>query len=229
VLGIQSANLIAYWPLNETSGTNAVNMEGTAARDAPYNSDVSTWPVATGIGDGGTAPTYDGTNDSVNIYSASLDGVFDGSEFTISLWFKVSAVGVWTDGANRTAILIGTDTPGNVIEFEKSAVGNRLDFEYTAGSTTKLVSRGSTTSTDWIHLAMTVSAGADEMKAYYNGSQTGATQTTLGTWADALKTTSCAIGSAGGVPAEVTNGYIAHVAIWDSALIAATIAELATV
>jgi len=36
VLSIQPNNLLAYWPLNETSGTNADNAEGTATRDGTY-------------------------------------------------------------------------------------------------------------------------------------------------------------------------------------------------
>ena len=85
---------IAYWPLNDASGTAAVElvagMNGTysgvdlAQAQAPF--------VAPLFGDG----------DFCNIYSAGLNALkafF--TEGTVSIWAKVSGAGVWSDGVAR--------------------------------------------------------------------------------------------------------------------------------
>ena len=52
VLATEPANLLAYWPLNEGSGSVADNLEGTAARDGAYT---GVTLGQAGIGDGWTA------------------------------------------------------------------------------------------------------------------------------------------------------------------------------
>ena len=97
VLGIQSANMLAYWPVWEASGAVADNIEGTAARDGAYTGVDLGQP---GIGDGNTCPWWDGANDYCNIYSTSLRDAFNGAEGTIACWAKVNSAAVWTDGLN---------------------------------------------------------------------------------------------------------------------------------
>jgi len=57
------------------------------------------------------------------------------------------------------------------------------------------------------------------------------TQTGLGVWAGSLTDNDgCMIGSDdGAAPSDVWSGYLAHVALWSSALSAATITTLASV
>ena len=83
--------------------------------------------------------------------------------------------------------------------------------------------------TDWVPFVITWDKAGDAMKAYYNGSQSGSTQTIAGTWAGALNSASCVIGAANTTPATPWYGYLAHGAVWDRALPAAEIADLAVV
>jgi len=76
---------------------------------------------------------------------------------------------------------------------------------------------------------MTWSKSADQMKAYYAGGQTGATQTVLGNWTEALSATRSNIGARSTTPDQIWNGYLAHCAIWNRALAPAEIAALAVV
>ena len=84
VLGIDLANLIGYWPMNEAAGTDALDAS-PESNDGTYNSDVSGWPPGTGIGDGNTAPTFDGTNDYNDLETAAIFADFDGDHGTVAM------------------------------------------------------------------------------------------------------------------------------------------------
>jgi len=89
---VMATDPIAYWPLWETSGTVARCLINPAQNGA-YNSNVSGWPPGPGIGDGNTAPFFDGTNDYVNPFSVTFRGRFNGAEGTVMIWAKVANVG----------------------------------------------------------------------------------------------------------------------------------------
>jgi hypothetical protein len=222
---ILSFSPMAYWPLNETSGVDADNAEGTAARDGTYSGvtlDNSTGPDEQPVG------LWDGANDTCDIQTASLASAFNGPAGTIAVWCKVINAGFWTDANNRAAFRVLADANNYVIIY--SPVGhNTITMVYNAGATTKQVIRSSYSPTSWFHLAMTWDAAAGatgEMKAFFDGAQYGSTQTLLGTWANSL--TESNIGS-NATPASVWSGWLAHAAVWDSALTPAQIASLATV
>lgn len=225
ILGTEAASLIAYWPMWEASGTAADNYEGTAARDGAYT---GVTLGQDGIGDGNTCPHFDGINDYCNIQTASLAGVFSGVAGTVILWAKVTNVGVWTDASARYLLALIADA-NNRVYLTKSNANNSLAFQYRAGGTLQQITHATST-TSWFHMGFTwdKNAGATgELKAYYNGAQTDVTTTGLGVWAGALGT--AAIGCRVTVPADVFDGYIAHVAIWTKALTAAQMLALASV
>lgn len=224
VLATAPANLIAYWPLNETSGTVADNAEGTAARDGAYNGVTLNSSTFT---NGDPVGLWDGTNDFGNVYSASLNTVLNGQEITVAGWFKVSGAGVWTDGAFRRLFILEVSVAHNISIFKRSD-NNQITFIYTAANTTVSVTHGFS-QTGWVHYAITASLAADQMKAYLNGAQVGTTQTGLGTWAGALVNTGCVIGARNTTPIQVWDGYLAHPAVWTTPLSAAQILALATV
>ena len=123
VLNTQNASLIGYWRLQEGSGSNADNYEGTAARDGTYTGATL---GQTGIGDGLTAPTFDGVNDFVDCYSSSLNTPFDGDEGSIMCWGLIAS-SVWTDGSDRELYQFGAG--GNDFIFvRKQATSNQLRF-----------------------------------------------------------------------------------------------------
>src|SRR3990170_3594314 len=126
VLGIQSANLLAYWPVWEASGAVADNMEGTAARDGAYTGVDLGQP---GIGDGNTCPWWDGANDYCNIYSTSLRDAFNGAEGTIAVWAKVNSAAVWADGLYRYVFQLRVDG-SNLVIVRKDSTSNRLAWIY---------------------------------------------------------------------------------------------------
>ena len=217
---------LAYWPQAESSGSTATDESGNGRNGAYTGVTLG----ATGIGDGRTAATLDGTTSFNNVYSASLDAAFNNAEMTIAGWFQVTSAGVWSDAANRAVMHIGADITNNLIRFLKTTTNSQLVGRIVFGATAKSVTFTVSDPLTWQHFAVTASKSGDAMKVYLNGVQQGATQTALGTWAGALSNVSCAVGcqrtSALTMPWA---GNLAHAAVWASALSAAQIATLAVV
>ena len=88
---------IAYWPLYESSGTTAACLVN-AAQNGTYSADVSLWPPGPGIGDGNTAPEFDGATEWVNIDTAALVAAFNGAEGSFLIWARVFNVGGTSSG-----------------------------------------------------------------------------------------------------------------------------------
>ena len=223
VLATAPDNLIAYWPIWELSGTTIDNLEGTAARDGTYDTVALGRP---GIGDGHTSACFDGASSFGNIYSTSLNTAFNGSEGTALIWLKVSGVGVWTDGEPRRGLLLEVDGNNKVQLYNFTNSG--IAWEYKAGGTSETITKTSVSDVDWMQWAITWTDSGSAVKAYFNGTQEGSTQTSLGTFVGDLATTTTVAGARSTVPVNVWDGLIAHVAVWDTPLTADQISNLAT-
>lgn len=226
VYNTATANLLGLWPLGEPAGaTVADNFQGLAARDGAYS---AVTLGAAGFGDRVTAASFDGAASFVNVYSTSLRDAWAGGELSILLWFKASGAGVWTDSTARALVRFQVDA-GNVVQLSKTAANNTLSWSYVAGSTSKGITSTAFANQNWQAMALTVSKSADQVKAYMNGVQVGATQTGLGTWNGNLASTGCVIGAQSTNPAGVWSGSIGYVAVWSAALTGAQITTLGTV
>lgn len=221
VLDVARADLIAYWPLTEATGSAAVNLEGTAARAGVY-SGVS---LANAAGpDGAPAGYWDGANASCRIGTTSLASVFDGSEGSLMIWLK-NANG-WQ--APHFSIQLYADG-NNYLRLQNDA-NQRLSWIYAAGGAAKAVSVNELTTSAWLQAALTWSAAAGEFKAFLQGSQQGTTQTGLGVWSGAtVNTNASVIGAQNTTPVQSWPGWLAHCAIWTTPLTPAQIASLAMV
>jgi hypothetical protein len=216
---------IAYWPLWETSGLVA-NCLVNSAQNGTYTGVTLGQP---GIGDGNTAPFFDGTNDFVSIFSAAFNLAFNGSEGTYAGWFKVANAGVWTDGTTRYTFVLLQDVTDRIYGSRIGGINNQINHIYAAGGVTKTRGVAGLSFINWMHWAITWSAAADEMKTYLNGIQQGATLNGLGVWAGGpLDPTQTLIGARTNAPATLWHGYAAHNAVWATALPQPTILSLAT-
>ena len=227
---VLSYDPIAYWPLTEHSGTVAHCLVN-GAQNGTYSSDVSAMGIGTGIGDGNDAPYFDGTNDYCNIYSATLNTVFNGATGTMMIWYKVNGAGVYTDGTARNSFSI-YDGVQNYGKLYRSTADNRCDWMFEAGDGQAFVSDFPSSVITWIHGVMTWSDANndDEMKGYKNAAQVGATSAALNAWAgDGLDPATCCIGAESTVPGKPWHGWLAHAAAWSRVLTATEIADLATV
>lgn len=220
---VQALSPIAYWPLNETSGTAITDASGNG-RNGTYNGPTLGQP---GIGDGNTAPLFDGVNDAANVYSASLASAFNGAEGTVAVWAKVASSAVWTDATYRAIVRLAVDSNNDIMIY-RSTVSNRINCDYRAGGTLNQVAATSLTSTAWLHIALTWSKTSNVLTAYSNGASIG-TQPVTGTWAGSLASTRTLLGSQFAPSTMPWSGYLAHAAIWTTALSSTDIASLATV
>ncbi len=233
VLGTEGANLLAYWPLNEISGTVAQCLVN-AAQNGTYARDVSVMTTGDGIGDGNTAPLFDGVNDVVEIGTVTFRNAFDGDVGTSMTWGQVNSAANWTDGANRHLQTIWTD-PSNRMHYRKNSAANEAFWLYRAGGNpgTTVLDATFAGLVDWIPYVLTwdQSAGVNgEWKAYAGGTQRGVTRTGLTTaWVGLPAAANTCIGAQLNTPNEPWHGYLAHSAVWDVALTAAQVLELATV
>lgn len=212
---------IAYWPLNEASGTAAVNLVSTTLNGAYTGVDLAQAQAPF------TCPFWDGLNDVCNIYSAALNTANPKSEGSVAAWMKVYNAGVWTDGTQRYVFSMATSGPQERIWMYKTTSNGVFQFTSRVGGTEKGVSASSQSSTAWMHVAMTWSDSGDAMIAYINGAQTGATQTGIGTGsANNLVTTTSCIGAGSTTPTLIWHGWIAHVALWNRPLTPTEVANL---
>jgi len=221
---------IAYWPLWEASGTVAKCLVNTA-QNGTYSSDVSTWPVGAGIGDGNTAPQFDGANDYINVFSAAFSAVFPGAVGSFAGWVRVANVGVWTDGTRRDSTILFDDA-NNYIILRRAVANNTYQYLYQAGGVLGIRSAAGLANTGWVHVAMTWSDGtsANEMKCYWNAVQQGATVGALGNWAGGgLDPNQTLIGATTMVPANVWSGGQAHFSLFNRVLSLPEIQALSTV
>lgn len=221
VARIAPANMIGWWRMAEPSGSVSLD-------SSPQGNNGAYTAVTlnqTGIGDGLTAASFDGTSSLNNIYSAALASDFNGAEGTLAGWAKVSAAGVWSDGVGRALVHFKRDT-SNFILIRKAGAANNLFWDYRAGGTQEsaLVSCSLTA---YFHIALTWSKAAEEVKFYLNGVQSGSTATALGTFGGAI--TEAQVGAASTVPGEVWSGLLAHAMLWNTPLTAAQVLALATV
>lgn len=225
VLGIDRANLIAYWPLWEASGSNAVNLEGTVARDGTYSGATL---GQQGIGDGHSMPLFDGVNDLVNVNSASFRSAFNGNEGTVAGWSIVSGAGVWTDGVERQVMRFLVGDFINFVFIRKTTGDNEFSFNRSAAGVGNNVDITLST-TDLFHWAWTWSDSADQAIAYIDGLQVGSIQTGLSTFAGTIASDRTVLFAADSGGQEPWSGRGGHVPVWTAPLSAAAILDLATV
>jgi hypothetical protein len=227
LLSIESNDLIGYWVLDESLGKT---VEDASGHDRDGTASGVSWGQD-GIGDGPTCGQFDGLNDTINLYNTSLRDAFDGSQGTLLAWVKVADAGVWTDGVVHPIARLAADA-NNQVMLSKKSTNNTLEFTYQAEGTAKTVQKSAVSAAGWLCLVITWDKTADQVKAYYNGSHEGATQTGLGTWAGMLASETTVIGAdtilvGGGSSALLWQGLIAHVALWKKALTAEQIGALA--
>lgn len=219
------ANLIQYLRLNETSGTNAddtsaENNDGTYS-GATLNATAS--PVS-----GDNAPSFDGVNDFVNVYSAAMASDFNPALGSLVIWAKVSGAGVWTDGLNRTVARLSTSgADSNAVVITKLSTSNMLRLRYGAGGVAKLKDVTTGAPTDWFFAAITWNKASDRVRPYYGGTQQGADLTGLGEFSGSLSSSNCALGAIGTGATTCWSGYLSHYRLYNVELTAAQIAALA--
>lgn len=206
VIGLFGSSLIAYWKLDETTGTVAADSSGNGRTGAYSGVDLA----SVAWSGGGMAPLFDGTNvDIVNIYSASLAAAFNIDEGGVFVWGMVQSAGVWTDGTERYLMCLAVDA-STYIYIRRTTTNAQLNCIYRSGGANHTVNIASGSPTGWFLIGVTWSQVADEVRIYYNGAQSGSTVTPVAQWVGALGSTRTLLGDRIATGAGRWSGYVAH-------------------
>ncbi len=205
---------IAYWPLNEASGSTAV-CRVNSAQNGTYSNVTLNQSVTDANGVSFVCPRFDGSNSLVNILTATLIAAFDGLSGSLAFWARVFNVGVWTDGTSRYMVMLYVDASNYIIPI-RSVGDNELTHTYrAAGTSENIADNGGLSDTDWMHIVFTWDSSA-KFTVYRNATQIGTPQAIAGSWSGGDFTIANIGGNNG--PGNVFNGWIAHVAIFDEIL-----------
>jgi hypothetical protein len=206
---------IAYWPFNEEAGAAAV-CQVNAAQNGTYTGVA----LNNAMGPDGVngAPYFDGANDYVGVYSASLRDAFSTAAGSIMIWFKVKDASIWTDGDNRQLLFLGEEASTDRHHYLKRTTNNLLLIRYETNTTNNDLAPTSS-STVWVCMITTWEspAAGDFFRVYFDASLKGE-DTVLVNTTVTLNSDYCWIGSYHGPPAQPWDGWLAHVAIFDFAL-----------
>lgn len=166
-LSVLPSGVVAYYPLDSGSGTQAYDVSTNENRGVLTNS-----PTWTGSGRVGGALTFSGSTQYVNIpSSASLNQTGD---LTIEAWVNL------TDHANHntiTAKTTGDGSTNNTYELRTEQTTGRLQFRAFDSALRTVTSNNAVATGGWHHVAVTKSSGTARL--YIDGSQDG--QGSMGT------------------------------------------------
>lgn len=208
----------------ETStGAEFVELDDVSVTEAnPLNGDIIGATIEqTANGPLGLAYLFDGATDYVDISSAEINSVLDPTLGTLIMFGQSDT---WAAGVD-VLMRLGVDANNEII-FSRSATD--LILSYTAGGTAESVTIASGSPAGMFMVALTWNtSGAGAVKAFYNGPQSGATQTIAGTFVGNLTSTLTVIGATSTVPANVWDGLGCHSELLTAELSATEIATLA--
>jgi len=204
---ITGNDLIRHFDLTDRSGTAAVDRSPNGTSGTYTNS-----PTLSSIvgADGKRAPLFDGVDQYVVL--GTLSPLGDSADFSFGVWIKVSGSGVWTDGVERTAMMI-RNTGDNWAQIKRHSVDNVMRIECRSGGTVNNLDITSISTLDWFHIGCVVKNTGD-MEVYLDGVSQG-TITKSSTWTGSGGWLDGAIGRASDVNFRFWHGYLSNAVISD--------------
>ena len=209
ILATQPDQLVACWPLNETSGTIIDDASGHGC-DGTYHS--VTLADSTFL-DGTPVPYFDHINDYGDIYSASLVSRFNGNSLTALAWINMPSAQLHGTGVTYNVVWVNTTSNSDLLRIVKTSVADLFQVRYIGSGTTKNINFTMSSADTWVSLMITIASGT--MEVFVNNVSAG-TVTGLGTWGGAP--VSAFIGGESSVPANPWAGYQSAVALWSTPL-----------
>lgn len=209
------SGLVGYWPLSETSGSVAYNLQGNGALNGTYSA-VSL--AADNLVPNGQYANFNGSTSYVNIFSSALASAFNGAEGTLICYVQPT-VGAWVDGVFRRGVIIRHDV-NNRVSIHKDSTNDQFDFLYVAGGTslegTYTLPVAVPANFPLLLASFTWSKSNNQVLCYLADVQQGSTLTGLGTFAGAIA--DAEIGSDSLTPTLPWSGGIGPTLLYNRAL-----------
>lgn len=207
---IMDTNPLAYWPMNEQWGNNALDATGNSFTGTYANVNLN----QSGIGDGTPSVEFttgsSSTSSILNVFSSSFQSAFNGSEGTFLVWAKSKKVTHPLD----QYICSFTVNNNNRVRIYSQGNTTNVFFEYVASGSSKQ-NIYTPLNTSWFIPAITWSKSNNQIITYWNGVQFGSVLTGLRNWVGTLSSTRTGIGCSATTGSIIPfNGYLAHAAIW---------------
>ncbi|MGC6426328.1 MAG: LamG-like jellyroll fold domain-containing protein [Akkermansiaceae bacterium] len=229
-----SAGLIAYYPLDDTTGDTATATFGIdASWDNPGNN--LTWEAN---GKVGGAAVLGGTGGSNNHFKVDLGGLLNSDKMTVALWINPLSgnnyEGVFMTRANHPDGTRGPTTlngGGNGNWGLAWEGGARIDARANGAIDTPdggIVVDDTDAGSDengWYHVAWVWNGELGEHRVYINGAEAGASTTAV---IDTLRGGIWHLGNDSCCNGRDFNGLMDDLGVWDEALSAQDIADLAS-
>lgn len=202
-------DLISYYKLDETSGTNADDAHGTNDGTA-NNARVFTTEVAGKIN---TGADFTETGDNINVPFTALNNQ---NQYSFSFWIKPNSAGgnnprllsQWNGLDNRHFIIRLTDkTTGKYQTFEAFFFGDSTAQDWTYDFVDD----------NWYHIVINADASANEAELFVNGVSQG---TNTRTWSSKTSNVDFVIGGT-----DLT-GVMDEIGIWTRVLTSSEVTEL---
>lgn len=172
-------SLLAYYPLDETSGTVVYDRSGNARNGAYVAA-----PTLSNLQapSGKLAPLFNGSTQYINLTTSGLQTAMNLQEFSVSFWLKTDSAARWDSASNvgMFAALVNGSNSLNI--FHQGVAAKSLRSTYVAGGVTAGGNNGLYYPSSWVHITISASKIANEFSLYYNGALVG-TYTPVGTWA----------------------------------------------
>ena len=207
---------LAYWKLNENSGTKAIDYSGNGYVGVYTNSPVLGVP---GKLPGDTAVEFDGDNDYVEL--GSIDAAdplaLAGTSFTLETWIKPDLTG---DNSQR---IIDKSSNVNATNGYFLAVGPNGAILFYVNQTPYQTAAGTVSPGLWQHIVAVDDNGTD-YRVYVNGVLVSGVLSSTFTFAPAI-TTNMRLGTWNHSTGREYNGVLDEVAIYNHALTPAQIQQ----
>jgi hypothetical protein len=219
--------LVAYWPLDEGSGTVARDLSDNGHDGSLEDGPQWTPPGEFKMGKG--ALSFDGADDRIVVESFDIEG---GSGITLAAWIKPESL---NDDARVISKAQGGGTPDHYWAMVMSGSGEddlefRLRTDVGAPSRVTVPDGQDVEVGVWTHVAVTWDAGDPNMRFYKNGEEihmTGKPGAAVGIGPDVKIGIGNQSVSAGADSMDRPfHGIMDDVAIWNSGLTQAEIAEV---
>lgn len=234
IASIAPANQVLYVPALDTAGSSAINVGGPAPVSDRNLTWIGTTPGAAPGPFGGTAHQFDGVNDCLNAWTASLAALWNWAAWTVILAYRPTSAGVWTNGLARNLMYFRNAPFSSIVQQTKHSTNGQIGFQMRIGGTDYNYYYTTAQPTNYIMVGTSYRQASTRMRHFYSAQAFGSTpavaptmihenMAVIGTPSGVLAADGATYGAySAAAPSGVIDGYECEITIWNDELDFAT-------